>query len=116
MRRLENSVAMNGSTCVRFRPREMADQYYIVISNGDGCWSYVSIFSYEMFEGFMALTYKVGMNAGISMTRTVSLESPRCLRDGTIMHELLHTLGESNSLTTYLRHSNVGFMTSTRSD
>lgn len=44
MRKLEMSVAMNGSACVRFRPRQSTDQYYIVIYNGDGCSSYVSVF------------------------------------------------------------------------
>jgi len=66
---------VNGSVCVQFRARTSTDQYYIRIVNGDGCSSYV------------------GMNAGVQMERTVTLQSSGCLSNGTIMHELYHTLG-----------------------
>lgn len=76
MRKLENLVAVSNVRCVQFRPRVSTDRYFIIIENGDGCWSYV------------------GQNAGLNMNRTVSLQSTGCLYDGTVMHEFLHTLGK----------------------
>lgn len=43
MRTLETSVAINNVRCVQFRPRINNEEYYIVIVNGSGCSSYVSI-------------------------------------------------------------------------
>jgi hypothetical protein len=45
------------------------------------------------FIYFILILFKVGQNTGVDTERTVSLESPECLIEGTIMHELLHTLG-----------------------
>ncbi|CAF1308720.1 unnamed protein product [Adineta ricciae] len=75
MRKLELLVAVNLVRCVQFRPRISSDQYYIIIENGAGCSSYV------------------GQNPGVTMNRTVTLQSPGCLSDGVVLHELLHTLG-----------------------
>ncbi|CAF4175165.1 unnamed protein product, partial [Adineta steineri] len=44
--------------------------------NGSGCSSYV------------------GRYTGYTLNRTVSLQNPGCIYNGTIMHELIHTLGE----------------------
>ncbi|CAF1628672.1 unnamed protein product, partial [Didymodactylos carnosus] len=41
MRRLENTVAINGRLCVRFRPKTSIDTDFISIRTGSGCSSAV---------------------------------------------------------------------------
>ncbi|CAF0898574.1 unnamed protein product [Adineta steineri] len=75
MRLLENLTAVNNVPCVQFRDKVAADgDYYITISNGSGCSSYV------------------GRYTGYTLNRTVTLQHPGCIYNGTIMHELIHTL------------------------
>jgi len=73
MRKLEKSVAINNKLCVQFRPKTATDKYFISIVNGAGCSSSVG----QNWRGQLQLT----------------LQQPACVHEGTIMHELLHTLG-----------------------
>lgn len=41
MRTMEAIVAINNVRCIQFRPRVLSDVYYITITNGSGCSSYV---------------------------------------------------------------------------
>ncbi|CAF4485378.1 unnamed protein product [Rotaria sp. Silwood1] len=76
MRTLENLTAVNNVLCVQFREKVASDgEYYIIIENGIGCSSYVGRFT------------------GYTLNRTVTLQNTGCLYTGTIMHELIHTLG-----------------------
>ncbi|CAF1094502.1 unnamed protein product [Rotaria sordida] len=75
MQKMERYISINNVRCIQFRPKVSSDLYYITITNGYGCSSYV------------------GQNAGINMVRTVNFQHPGCLYEGIIMHELLHVLG-----------------------
>ncbi|CAF4508797.1 unnamed protein product, partial [Rotaria socialis] len=75
MHQLERLIAINNVQCIMFRPRISSDPYYIRVTNGNGCSSYI------------------GQNTGVTMNRTVTLNYPGCFVQAIIMHELLHTLG-----------------------
>lgn len=71
----------NYKTCIRFRPFVKSDRNWIVITgNETGCWSSVGM----QEEGGQQL----------------NLQAPECLKQGEIMHELLHAAGF------YHQHSN----------
>ncbi|CAF1495364.1 unnamed protein product [Adineta steineri] len=72
MRRLEQSVAINNKLCVQFRPKIATDKHFITIKDGAGCTSSVG----QNWHSVKELTLGSG-----------------CIHEGTIMHELLHTLG-----------------------
>ncbi|CAF1376643.1 unnamed protein product, partial [Adineta steineri] len=72
MRRLEQIVAINNKLCIQFRPKISTDQHFTTIKTGIGCTSTVGQNWYSTKE----LTLGNG-----------------CIHEGTIMHELLHTLG-----------------------
>lgn len=60
-------------TCVRFRPYVEGDKNWIeIVSDYGGCWS------------------AVGM---LDQGQTVNLHSPKCIRHGVVVHELMHVLG-----------------------
>ncbi|KAG0717237.1 Astacin [Chionoecetes opilio] len=59
-------------TCVRFVPRTSEHDYIEIVSNDNGCWSYVG---------------KIG-----GMQR-VSLDVNGCMYRGTAVHELMHAVG-----------------------
>lgn len=60
-------------TCVRFRPYTKNDTNWIEVkSDYSGCWS------------------SVGMRTG---GQVVNLNSPRCVRHGVAVHELMHAIG-----------------------
>lgn len=60
-------------TCVRFRPYVQTDEHWIDIkSDYSGCWS------------------SVGMK---TQGQIVNLGSPKCLRHGVVVHELMHAIG-----------------------
>uniref|UniRef100_A0AC34RHA3 Metalloendopeptidase n=1 Tax=Panagrolaimus sp. JU765 TaxID=591449 RepID=A0AC34RHA3_9BILA len=62
-------------TCVKFRPKQKTDQYFVKIIRGDGCWSYV------------------GMQPDlIQQGQELSL-GDECWRRGIIVHELNHVIG-----------------------
>ncbi|CAF1223033.1 unnamed protein product [Rotaria sordida] len=76
MRTLESLTAVNNVPCVQFRERVPSDgEYFITIRDGRGCSS------------------MVGRYTGYRADRQVTLENPGCLNTGTIMHELIHSLG-----------------------
>lgn len=59
-------------TCVRFVPKKPDDKAYISIEPLRGCWSYVG---------------------RIGTRQSLSLEKPGCMKMGTVLHELMHSLG-----------------------
>ncbi|CAF1506091.1 unnamed protein product [Didymodactylos carnosus] len=71
---METAIAGNNVNCIQFRPRVASDLYYINITNGTGCSSYV------------------GRPTSTSFNHLVTLQDPGCIDDGRVMHELLHTL------------------------
>ncbi|CAF1199716.1 unnamed protein product [Rotaria sordida] len=78
MRTLESLAAVNNVLCVQFRDKIDSDgQYYIMIQNGVGCSAYV------------------GRYTGVTFDRIVTLQNPGCLDTATIMHELMHVLGNT---------------------
>ena len=99
MRTLENLTAINNVPCVQFRDKVDSDgQYYIMIQNGVGCSAYVShlwdfFFIYILIYIFQF--FKVGRYTGFTFDRVVTLQNPGCLDTGTIMHELMHVLGNT---------------------
>lgn len=61
-------------TCLRFIPYALADVNWLVITgNGSGCWSSVGMLG----EGGQQL----------------NVNSPKCVRKGVVIHELLHAAG-----------------------
>jgi len=42
MRAMENLTSVNNTQCIRFRPKNASDPYYITIFNGSGCYAPVS--------------------------------------------------------------------------
>ncbi|KAK8729507.1 hypothetical protein OTU49_008510 [Cherax quadricarinatus] len=59
-------------TCIRFLPRTTEADYIEIFTSGSGCWSYV------------------GRLGGMQQ---VSLQSSGCIYHGTIIHELMHSIG-----------------------
>ena len=59
MRRLESLVAVNNRQCIVFRPRVTSDQYYLVIENLDGCWSYVRLLSFHKSVDCVHVSYAI---------------------------------------------------------
>ncbi|KAG0717238.1 Astacin [Chionoecetes opilio] len=62
----------HAKTCLRFVPRTTESNYLDIISDDQGCWSYV------------------GMLGGM---QPVSLERYNCVYRGTAIHELMHAVG-----------------------
>lgn len=63
----------HNKTCIRFRPYEQTDQNWIDIKpDYSGCWS------------------SVGMR---KRGQVINFGSPKCLRHGVIIHELMHAIG-----------------------
>ncbi|CAO1404987.1 unnamed protein product [Diamesa tonsa] len=63
----------NRKTCVRFKPYKETDSNWVIITgNEKGCWS------------------SVGMR---EEGQQINLHTPKCVRKGTVIHELLHALG-----------------------
>lgn len=63
----------HNKTCIRFRPYTKNDTNWIEIkSDQNGCWSSVGM----QMEG-----------------QVINLHSPKCIRHGVVVHELLHALG-----------------------
>jgi len=85
MREIESDTKHGSTYCVRFRERTSADTDYIYILPQDGCHS------------------PVGKHRGQGL---VSIGNG-CERKGTIMHELLHTLGFYHEQNRYDRDSYV---------
>ncbi|CAF1581101.1 unnamed protein product [Adineta ricciae] len=78
MRAIESLTSVNSVQCVRFRPRNASDPYFITIFNGSGCSAPVG--SWGAYNG----------------TRPVSLLSgyySTCMVSGIVQHELTHVLG-----------------------
>jgi hypothetical protein len=99
MRRLERETSISSARCVEFRPKVAADVLYIKITDGAGCSSNVSLSHREIC--FSCETSLYSMQVGqpppsASYNHTVTLNKTGCLIDGIIMHEFLHTLGESD--------------------
>uniref|UniRef100_A0A6E8V5C7 Metalloendopeptidase n=1 Tax=Anopheles coluzzii TaxID=1518534 RepID=A0A6E8V5C7_ANOCL len=62
------------ATCVRFVPRT-TETLYVTIGNGEsGCWSYVG-------------------RSTRNSENQVNLQSPECVDIGTVVHELMHSIG-----------------------
>ncbi|CAF1452798.1 unnamed protein product, partial [Rotaria sordida] len=80
MRNIERLTTINNRTCVQFRPKVSKDQYLILIKTGTGCSSHVG--QNTGWRGQLELTLQV----------PTSSTSSHCMQQGTIMHELLHTL------------------------
>lgn len=63
----------HNSTCIRFKERSFESSYISIESATSGCWSFIG---------------RVGGK------QTINLQSPGCfVRIGSILHELMHTLG-----------------------
>ncbi|XP_053680121.1 astacin-like [Anopheles nili] len=68
------------STCVRFVPRT-SEELYISITNGaSGCWSYVG-------------------RSTLNSENQVNLQNPECVKIGTVVHELMHSIGFHHEFT-----------------
>lgn len=71
---LESIKEFNEKTCVRFRPFMKTDDHWVIITGkARGCWS------------------PVGMKG--QGGQQLNINSKKCLRKGTIMHEMLHSAG-----------------------
>ncbi|XP_049279460.1 hatching enzyme 1.2-like isoform X2 [Anopheles funestus] len=72
---IESGMAqIAGATCVRFVPRS-SEALYVTIGNGEtGCWSYVG-------------------RSTRNTENQVNLQSPECVDIGTVVHELMHSIG-----------------------
>ncbi|CAF1481400.1 unnamed protein product, partial [Rotaria sordida] len=71
MRRIEEATAINGKPCIQFRPKIPSDGAYVSFFNGQGCWAHLGYYS--------------GSESLVSL-------GPGCVNQGTITHELMHTL------------------------
>ncbi|RUS86782.1 hypothetical protein EGW08_005442 [Elysia chlorotica] len=85
MREIESDTKHDSTYCVRFEPKTSADVNYIYVVPQDGCHS------------------PVGRHAGRSL---VSI-GQGCENKGTVMHELLHSLGFYHEQNRYDRDSYV---------
>ena len=52
----------------------------------------------------VVITFQIGQYTGMTLNRTVSLQTPGCMVSGIVMHELLHTLGKIFSSVERLGH------------
>uniref|UniRef100_A0A182NRI0 Metalloendopeptidase n=1 Tax=Anopheles dirus TaxID=7168 RepID=A0A182NRI0_9DIPT len=76
------------NTCVRFVQRT-SEALYVTIGNGEsGCWSYVG-------------------RSSRNTENQVNLQSPECVDIGTVVHELMHTIGFYHEFTRPDRDSYV---------
>ncbi|CAF1462216.1 unnamed protein product [Adineta steineri] len=78
MRAMENLTMVNNTQCIKFRPKNASDPYFITIFNGSGCSS------------------PVGSWGSYSGVRPVSLFDgwySTCMVSGIVQHELTHVLG-----------------------
>ncbi|CAM4764623.1 unnamed protein product [Rotaria magnacalcarata] len=81
MRNIERLTAISNRKCVQFRPKIVTDRYSILIKTGSGCSSHVG--QNTGWTGQLELTLQV----------PTTPQNSHCMHEGTIMHELLHTLG-----------------------
>ncbi|CAO1409236.1 unnamed protein product [Diamesa serratosioi] len=70
---LSSMKEYNRKTCIRFKPYAKSDVNWIIITgNETGCWS------------------SVGMKGE---GQQLNIHTPKCVRKGTVIHELLHAIG-----------------------
>ncbi|KAK3896133.1 hypothetical protein Pcinc_000182 [Petrolisthes cinctipes] len=62
----------HAKTCVRFQPRTSESNYIEIVTNDNGCWSYVGT---------------------IGGMQRLSLDTNGCVYVGTVIHELMHAIG-----------------------
>jgi hypothetical protein len=94
--KMENLLAINNVLCIRFRPKNASDTYFIRFFNGAGCSSPVSYSCVVMNPQLSDLNHvlcQVGTGISGTPVNTVTLQHPGCVYEGIIMHELIHTLG-----------------------
>lgn len=71
---LEAFREFHRKTCIKLRPYKDGDSHWIyIMGNNSGCWSHIGM----QGEG----------------GQEVNCMPPKCMRKGTVMHELLHALG-----------------------
>lgn len=64
---------LSNRTCIRFRPFRVEDQHWVQFKGDDtGCWALVGMRDFG---------------------QVINLQRPSCIHHGTIVHEMLHTIG-----------------------
>ncbi|CAF1462234.1 unnamed protein product [Adineta steineri] len=78
MRAMENLTMVNNTQCIKFRPKNASDLYFITILNGSGCSAPVGSW------GTRNVVRPVSLLHGLHDT---------CMVSGIVQHELSHVLG-----------------------
>jgi hypothetical protein len=94
--KMENLLAINNVPCIRFRPKNPSDIYFVRFFNGVGCSSpvsYSSVVTNPKWSDLNHASCQVGTGLSRYPINIVTLEHPGCVYEGIIMHELIHTLG-----------------------
>ncbi|XP_069354144.1 seminal metalloprotease 1-like isoform X2 [Maniola hyperantus] len=87
----EGMNLISNKTCVKFRPRLPKDKVYVNITgNATGCYAHVGYYP-GLIKGTRVLNY------------APHPPGQGCLKNGTIVHEQLHTLGFQHMHSTYDR-------------